>query len=108
MTSGCSRFEDPENGAKSFSGNTPRGLNVGLMAQVTDVTKTLLSVSKMIYARNKVVFQKGSSYIENLESGSRTPSIEDGHVDKLHVWSQISHSNSLSHSFSPAFRRQPR
>ena len=38
---------------------------------VTDVHKPLAAVSKIVEKGNQVVFDKGGSYIENLNSGKR-------------------------------------
>ena len=42
-----------------------------MAAQVCDVSKALLSVSKMVNAGNRVVFEKGGSYVEDVETRER-------------------------------------
>ena len=52
---------------------TPEGHVQSWMFQVADVNKVLASVSRICESgRDRVVFQKGSNYIENIESGRKT------------------------------------
>ena len=52
---------------------TDTGTSHKITAQVTDVHKALLSVSKTVKAGNRVVFDEDGSYIENKKDGTRTP-----------------------------------
>ena len=44
-----------------------------MLAAVTDVDDALLSVSKVVKAGNRVVFDESGSYIEHKTSGEITP-----------------------------------
>ena len=57
-----------------------------MTAQVCDVNKALLSVSKMVNAGNRVVFEKGVSYVEDVESGERMYMRECGGMYMLKLW----------------------
>ena len=48
------------------------------MAQVCEVNKALLSVSKAVTARNKVVFDEDGGYIERKLTGQRTWLTDEG------------------------------
>ena len=52
-------------------GFTEEGLAREIVAQVCEVNKPLLSVSKMVAAGNRVVFDESGSYIENIVSGEK-------------------------------------
>lgn len=57
-----------------------------MVAAVTEVDDALLSVSKVVKAGNRVVFDEGGSYIEHKESGEVTPLIEQRGLYKLKMW----------------------
>ena len=57
-----------------------------MIAAVTDVDDALLSVSKVVKAGNKVVFDENGSYIERKSSGEVTPLIEQRGLYKLKMW----------------------
>ena len=61
----------PNLGEKRFVGVTEEGLAREIVAQVCEVNKPLLSVSKMVAAGNRVVFDESGSYIENIVSGEK-------------------------------------
>ena len=52
-------------------GFTEEGLAREIVAQVCEVNKLLLSVSKIVAAGNRVVFDESGSYIENIVSGEK-------------------------------------
>ena len=58
-------------GEKCFMAVSEEGVTRGIVAQVCDVNKALLSVSKIVAAGNKVVFGKGESYIEDGQTGEK-------------------------------------
>ena len=47
-----------------------------MVAAVTEVDDALLSVSKVVKAGNRVVFDESGSYIEHKPSGEVTPLVE--------------------------------
>ena len=57
-----------------------------MVAAVTEVDDALLSVSKVVKAGNKVVFDESGSYIEHKSSGEVTPLIEQRGLYKLKMW----------------------
>ena len=57
-----------------------------MTAQVTDVSKPLLSVSKIVQAGNRVVFAKEGSYVEDDETGERMYLKESGGMYMLKLW----------------------
>ena len=58
----------PNFGEKRFVGFTEERLAREIVAQVCEVNKPLLSVSKIVAAGNRVVFDESGSYIENIVS----------------------------------------
>ena len=59
----------PNLGEKRFIGTSDEGISRRLTAQVCDVNKALLSVSKMVKAGNRVIFDPEGSYIEDKNTG---------------------------------------
>ena len=57
-----------------------------MVAAVTDVDDALLSVSKVVKAGNRVVFDQGGCYIEHKLSGEVTPLIKQRGLYKLKMW----------------------
>ena len=73
-------------GEKSFTAYTDVGHEHYLTAQVTDVNKALLSVSKLVGKGCKVVFDGDESYIENKASGDWFPLEEKNGMYVLKLW----------------------
>ena len=65
---------------------TEEGKRKKLTMQVVNVNKPLLSVQRAIDGGNRVVFEKGWSYIENVKSGEKTWLEEKGGMFMLKVW----------------------
>ena len=59
-------------GEKHIPVQTAEGEQCLVRVQVTDVTKTLMSVGKICDAGHRVVFDKGGGYIENTNNRKRT------------------------------------
>ena len=76
----------PNLGEKKFQGTTEDGMVKQITAQVCDVNKSLLSVSKAVRAGNKVVFDDEGSYIENKATGERTWLNEEHDMYALKLW----------------------
>ena len=57
-----------------------------LTLQVCDVNQGLLSVSMMTQAGNRVVFDKGGSYVENKHSGERTWQSDKNGMFVMKLW----------------------
>ena len=55
-------------------------------ADVADVKRPLASVCKICEAGNRLVFQPGESYIENLATGKNTTIENTGHGCRIKVW----------------------
>ena len=73
-------------GEKSFKAYTDQGHVRHMVAAVTEVDDALLSVSKVVKAGNRVVFDDCGSYIEHKESGEVTPLVEKAGLYKLKMW----------------------
>ena len=56
---------------KKFIGVTENGIAREITAQVCEVNKPLLSVSKIVAAGNRLVFDPNDSCIEDIESGEK-------------------------------------
>ena len=65
-------------GEKAFIGVTEDGQEKEINAQVCEVNKALLSVSKAVKAGNTVVFDEDGSYIESKLTGQRTWLTDEG------------------------------
>ena len=76
----------PHMGEKTFKAYTEQGHLRHMVAAVTEVDDALLSVSKVVKAGNRVVFDDSGSYIENKQSGEVTPLVEQRGLYKLKVW----------------------
>ena len=57
-----------------------------MAAQVADVNKALLSVSRIVKAGNRVVFDSEGSYIEHKTTGEWKPLEEKGGIYTLKIW----------------------
>ena len=73
-------------GEKSFGACTDDGTLRRLNAQVTEVNRALLSVSKLVNAENRVVFGTESSYIESTTTGEWIPLKECNGNYVLRLW----------------------
>ena len=76
----------PHMGEKSFKAFTDQGHIRHMIAAVTDVDDALLSVSKVVGAGNRVVFDSDGSYIEHKESGEVIPLVTQGSLYTLKMW----------------------
>ena len=76
----------PHMGENAFTAYTDQGHIRHMVASVTEVDDALLSVSKVVKAGNKVVFDQGGSYIENKTTGEVTPLLEQRGLYKLNMW----------------------
>ena len=74
-------------GEKAFQGYTDgEGIKRGIKAQVCEVNKALLSVSKLVQAGNRVVFDPQGSYIEDTTTGEQMWLKEVGGMYTLKMW----------------------
>ena len=85
---GADGSQIPHLGEKEFEAYTEAGLWRNMTAQVTEVNKALLSVSRMVKAGNRVVFDEAGSYIENKVSGQKTWLEERNGMYILKLWVQ--------------------
>ena len=73
-------------GQKKFVGVTEENAKRELTAQVTNVNKSLLSVSKVTSGGSRVVFDKSGSYIEDKTTGRRVHLTERNGMYMLKLW----------------------
>ena len=76
----------PNLGEKKFVGITEDGLSREIVAQVCEVNKPLLSVSKIVAAGNRVVFDTAGSYVEDTTSGERVWMRSHGGMYTIKMW----------------------
>ena len=76
----------PHLGEKQFSAVTEDGLLRKMSVHVTEVNKALLSVSRIVNAGNRVVFDSDGSYIEHKISGEWTPLEDKGGLYAIKMW----------------------
>ena len=77
----------PNMGEKNFIGHTEDGHARNLTAQVCEVNKALLSVSRLVKAGNKVVFgDEDGNYIEDKVTKERMYIAEEGGMYALKMW----------------------
>jgi len=82
----ASGHQIPNEGEKKFQALTEEGREKQMTLQVCDVTQGLLSVTKMVAAGNKVVFDNEGSYVENKMSGDRTWLREKNGMFIMKLW----------------------
>ena len=73
-------------GQKTFNAVTDCGVLHKITAQITDVRKALMSVSKIVESGNRVVFEKGNCFIENKNTKQKIPIEERNGSYVLRVW----------------------
>ena len=64
---------------------TNEGAKCTVRMQVTNVRKSLMSVSKICDAGHRVIFEKGGGHIEHEATGQRTSFLRKGGVYVLRV-----------------------
>ena len=78
----------PNLGEKRFVGVSAENVHRRLVAQVCDVNKGLLSVSRVVRAGSRVVFDPSESYIEDIESQERMYLEERNGMFMLKLWTK--------------------
>ena len=73
-------------GEKTFKAFSDIGTEHHMTAQVTEVNKALLSVSKLAGKGCRVVFDEGNSFIENKTSGDWIPLEERNGMYFIKMW----------------------
>ena len=76
----------PNLGEKNFTAYGEQGQASAIKAQVCEVNKALLSVSRMVQAWNTVVFSRSGSYVEDEQTNERIPLREQGGMCTLKLW----------------------
>ena len=76
----------PKPGEKCFVAAAGEGQCRKMRAQVCSVNKALFSVSRMVQAGNRVVFEEKGSYVEDLHSGVKMYKYEKGGMYMLKMW----------------------
>jgi hypothetical protein len=76
----------PNLGEKEFVAVGEGGEMRGMTAQVCEVNKALLSVSKMVKQGNKVVFEEEGAYVEDRHTGERMYLKESGGMYMMKLW----------------------
>ena len=84
----------PNVGEKKFIGVTSEGISRRLTAQVWAVNKGLLSVSRVIKAGSKVIFDSDGSYIQDKRTGECMSLSERNGMFMLKMWTRNGGSNS--------------
>ena len=69
-------------------GTSAEGFSRRLTAQVCDVNKALLSVSKVTRSGSRVIFDADGSYIEDKNSGERMHLVEKNGMYMLNLWTK--------------------
>lgn len=82
----------PNQGEKRFKAESEEGVQRTLTAQVAGVNKALLSVSKVVKASNRVVFDGEGCYIEDKKTGDKMWLRESGGMFMLKMWANNSDS----------------
>ena len=78
----------PNLGEQKFMAHTQEGCKKSIRAQVCEVTKALLSVRRLVEAGNRVVFEEGGSYIEDIYRKERMYLQEKHGMYTLKVWTK--------------------
>ena len=78
----------PNLGEKKFIGVTNEGIKRKLVAQVCDVNKALLSVSRVTNSGSKVVFDSSGSYIEDKNTGEKIHLEERNGMFMIRLWTK--------------------
>ena len=73
-------------GQKEIQGYSDEYQGVNLKAQVAEVKSALGSVSQMIKAGNRVHFEAGNCYVENITTGKITPMVERNGMFEIGIW----------------------
>ena len=73
------------NGEQHFMAVTSDGHEITFKAQVTDVHRPLMSVSRICDKGNRVVFERHGGYIESLTTGEKIHVRRDHNVYRLQV-----------------------
>ena len=76
----------PNMGETYFAAFTDCGSLRRITAQVTEVSKALLSVAKLVQSCHRAVFDPALSYIEHCESGEWFPLEENNGTFALRLW----------------------
>ena len=76
----------PNLGEKNFLAYGEEGQARAIKAQVCEVNKALMSVSRMVQAGNKVVFSRSGSYVEDEATRERIPLREQSGMYMLKLW----------------------
>ena len=75
-------------GEKKFTGVSREGVGRRLTAQVCDVNKGLLSVSRIASSGHRVVFDSNGSYIEDKRTGETMALQERNGMYMLKLWTK--------------------
>ena len=73
-------------GQRTLKGVNDQYQPVSMTAQVADVKTTLGSVYKMLKSGNRVHFEPGNCYIEDMNTGRKTKIVEKGSTFEIGVW----------------------
>ena len=76
----------PNLGQKTFQAVTPEGVHRGITAQVCEVNKPLMSVSKLVRSGNTVVFAPDGAYVQDNHTAERIYLHESGGMYMMRMW----------------------
>ena len=76
----------PHYGMRKLKGQSDAYQPMSMIAQVAGVKSTLVSVSRLLEAGNRVHFEPGNCYVEHAKSGKRTRIIERNGAFEVGFW----------------------
>ena len=76
----------PNLGQQHLHAVTSAGTETGVLFQIADASKPLVSVSTICERGNRVVFGKGGGYIHSLASGDKTSFYRQNGIYVLEMW----------------------
>ena len=90
-------------GEQLVKGEDDNGNNISLKFDVADkLTRPLASVHEIVECGNRVTFEKGKGYIQNIASGVKTPLRCEGKLFFLDMWVEVPRSLSSSPFVRPS------
>ena len=86
MYNTASKEKLPNLGQQQLQACTSDGMDTEILFQIADVSKPLVSVSAICERGNRVTFGRGGGFIQNLETGVRTPFFRQNGIYVLEMW----------------------
>ena len=76
----------PHSGMRRLRGQSDDYRSMSMIAQVAGVKSALVSVNRLLEAGNRVHFEPGNCYVEQIRSGMRTKIIERNGAFEVGFW----------------------